>query len=79
VSDWATYVTTSFQLAFAFPDPVTGSITSSAAKFMGIYAWTQIPLAIMEGLLTVVVMRMLTSYSRGELNELAVLPKRGDQ
>jgi cobalt/nickel transport system permease protein len=79
VSDWATYLTTSFQLAYAFPDPLTGSITSSAVKFMGIYSITQIPLAICEGLLTVVVMRMLTSYSRGELDELAVLPKRGGQ
>ena len=74
VSDWATYVTTSFQLAFAFPDPVSG-VLGSATKFLGVFAFTQIPLAISEGLLTVFVMNMLTNYSRSELVELAVLPE----
>ena len=74
LSDLATYITTSIQLAWAFPDPVSGFI-GSTLKFMGVFAITQIPLAISEGLLTVVVMNMLKSYSRGELDELAVLPK----
>ena len=53
LGDLMTYVTTSIQLGLAFPDP-TGGFLLSASKFMGIFAVTQIPLAISEGLLTVV-------------------------
>jgi cobalt/nickel transport system permease protein len=74
LGDLATYVTTSFQLALAFPDPVSG-FAGSLVKFMGVFAITQIPLAVSEGLLTVVVMNMLTSYSRRELADLDVLPQ----
>lgn len=52
----ATYMMTSFQLALAFPDPVSG-LAGSLVKFMGIFAVTQIPLAISEGILTVLVMK----------------------
>ncbi|WP_232019882.1 energy-coupling factor ABC transporter permease [Ureibacillus thermosphaericus] len=57
------------QLALAFPD-ATGGVFASFAKFAGIFAITQIPLAITEGLLTVVVWNFLTTYSSGELNQL---------
>ncbi|MBK5242318.1 energy-coupling factor ABC transporter permease [Clostridium sp.] len=67
-----TYVTTSFQLALAFPDKTGGFITS-LMKFMGIFAVTQIPLAISEGILTVIVFNLLTTYSRSELIDLNVL------
>ena len=77
LSDLATYITTSIQLALAFPDPVSG-FAGSVVKFMGVFALTQVPLAISEGLLTVVVMNMLRSYSRNELVELAVLPKEAN-
>ncbi len=77
LSDLATYITTSIQLAMAFPDPASGFL-GSAAKFMGVFALTQVPLAVSEGLLTVFVMNMLTSYSRSELVELAVLPKEAN-
>lgn len=58
LGDLATYVVTSVQLALAFPDPV-GGFLAAFAKFAGIFAITQIPLAIAEGLLTVVVMNAL--------------------
>ena len=58
IADLSTYVVTSLQLALAFPDPVSG-LAGSFAKFAGIFALTQIPLAIAEGLLTVVVMAAL--------------------
>ena len=77
LSDLATYVTTAIQLAWAFPDPVSGFL-GSAAKFMMVYAVTQIPLAISEGLLTVLVMNMLASSSRSELAELTVLPEEAN-
>ncbi len=72
ISDLATYVTTSVQLAWAFPDPVSGFL-GSAAKFMGIFAVTQVPLAISEGLLTALIVMYLVKYSRTELDELGTL------
>ncbi len=54
----ATYLVTSAQLAFAYPDPASG-IGGAFAKFAGIFALTQIPLAIAEGLLSVVAMNLL--------------------
>lgn len=59
-ADWSTYVTTAFQLAIVFPDPEWWSC-SSANKFLSIYAITQIPLAIAEGLLTVIVYNLVIS------------------
>jgi hypothetical protein len=44
---------------------------------MGIFAVTQVPLAISEGLLTVLVINMLTVYSEEELIELNVLEREG--
>jgi cobalt/nickel transport system permease protein len=72
LGDLATYMVTSLQLAWAFPDPVSG-FAGSLAKFMGIFAVTQIPLAISEGLLTVLVMMYLVKYSRTELNEIGLM------
>ena len=59
LGDLATYMTTSVQLALAYPDPASG-VLGAALKFGGIFALTQIPLAIAEGLLTVVVMNALS-------------------
>ena len=73
LGDWATYLVTAGQLALAFPDPVSG-FTGALAKFAGVFALTQIPLAVVEGLLTVIVVNLLTQYSRDELNELAFAP-----
>lgn len=58
MGDLATYLTTSVQLALAYPDPVSG-FTGAVLKFGSVFAITQIPLAIAEGLLTVVVMDAL--------------------
>ncbi len=72
IGDLMTYVTTSAQLALAFPDPA-GGIMMSFGKFAGIFAVTQIPLAVTEGLLTVLVFNMIYNYSRDELTELALI------
>jgi len=72
MADLLTYVTTSAQLAWAFPDPVSG-FAGSFAKFAGIFAITQIPLAISEGLLTVVIFNALKRFNRRELQEMNVL------
>lgn len=71
-SDLLTYVTTSIQLALAYPDP-TGGIMASFIKFGGIFAVTQIPLAISEGLLTALIFNFLTEYHQQGLIELRVL------
>lgn len=67
--DILTYVTISIQLALAYPDAV-GGFMASLWKFMGIFALTQIPLAISEGLLSVIVYNVLLKYSYKELNLL---------
>ncbi|MGJ7034391.1 energy-coupling factor ABC transporter permease [Anoxybacillus eryuanensis] len=73
MADLATYVMTSFQLALAFPD-VTSGVWGAFLKFASIFAVTQVPLAITEGLLTVVVWNFLHTYSERELD---VLEERG--
>lgn len=75
LGDLATYVTTSTQLALAFPDPV-GGFGASLTKFIGIFAVTQIPLAISEGLLTVLIFNVLVRHSARELHELGLFPVR---
>lgn len=60
LGDLSTYATTAVQLALAYPDAASG-FSGALLKFMGIYAVTQVPLAVAEGLLTVVVMNALTS------------------
>jgi cobalt/nickel transport system permease protein len=62
------------QLALAFPD-AAGGIAASFAKFGTIFAVTQLPLAVIEGLVTVVVVNVLSTNSRPELQALALLPK----
>jgi len=71
-----TYVSTSVQLALAFPAEA-GGVMASLAKFMGVFAITQIPLAVSEGILTVIVINILTAYNKQELRELSVLAKEG--
>lgn len=74
LGDLMTYVTTSIELALAFPDK-TGGVLVSMAKFMSIFAVTQIPLAISEGILTVIIFNLLNNYNREELIELKVISK----
>jgi cobalt/nickel transport system permease protein len=72
LADLLTYVVTSFQLALAFP-AAHGGFLAAFGKFAGIFALTQIPLAISEGLLTVLVWNWLQSYGRQELETLKLL------
>jgi len=77
VANLLTYIITSGQLALAFPAEA-GGVMASFSKFLGIFALTQIPLAISEGLLTVLVWNWLQSYNPQEL-ELLNLIKREPQ
>lgn len=71
LGDLMTYVTTSVQLALAFPDPI-GGFVASLTKFLGIFAITQLPLAIIEGILTVLVINTIYKYKeKGILSDEA--------
>lgn len=58
IGNLATYVVTSVQLALAHPDSVSG-FQGAFVKFIGIFGVTQVPVAIVEGLLTVIVVNIL--------------------
>ncbi len=72
LGDLFTYCVTSVQLALAHPSAV-GGVTASLIKFMGVFAITQVPLAIIEGLLTVVVVIGLEAWAKPELREIGYL------
>lgn len=65
----ATYIVTSIQLALAYPSSV-GGVLASAVKFMGVFAITQIPLAIVEGIISVVIYDFIKKHCREELVQL---------
>jgi cobalt/nickel transport system permease protein len=72
LQDLLTYLTTAVQLALAFP-ALQGGFVASFLKFVGVFAITQLPLAIAEGLLTVLVWGWLQKYGQQELQTLKVL------
>lgn len=78
LADLATYVTTATQLALAFPDPA-GGFSASLVKFLGIFAVTQIPLAIMEGILTVMIYAFIRKHSSDELAGLGFNLAAGEE
>ncbi len=69
IGDIATYAMTSLQLAFAFPD-ADGGILASFVKFLSVFGITQLPIAISEGLLTVIIYEGIKKYSGRELELL---------
>lgn len=71
LGDLLTYCATSIQLALAHP-AATGGVATAAMKFLGVFAPTQLPLAIVEGLLTVVIMIVLESYAQPELRSIGL-------
>lgn len=66
LGDLLTYVCTSVQLALAHPDAVSGFM-GSFTKFATVFAVTQLPLAIVEGLITVVAMNLIEKYAEEEV------------
>jgi cobalt/nickel transport system permease protein len=78
LSDFATYVTTALQLAWAHPDAVSG-VFGAAVKFLGVFAITQIPLAIGEGLLGVLLFRVLLTNARPDLERLGVVEAQPEE
>ena len=67
LGDLFTYCVTSVELALAYH---TGGFGAALVKFLANFAATQIPLAIIEGILTVVIMIGLEAYASDELSSL---------
>ncbi len=72
LGDLLTYCVTSFQLALAYPSEV-GGIMASFEKFMAVFAVTQVPLAIIEGLVTVIIVIGIETYARPELKAIGFI------
>ena len=58
LGDLATYLATSTQLALAYPDHA-GGVMGAFVAFAGVFAITQVPIAIAEGALTAIAYRSL--------------------
>lgn len=74
LADISTYLVTSLQLALAIPAAVGGSFASFRA-FAAIFALTQVPLAIVEGVVTALIFKYIAELRGDVLLELNVLSK----
>lgn len=73
IADLITYVVTSLELALAYPAEV-GGFVSSFVLFLGIFAITQIPLAIVEGIVLALVFKYIVRLKPEILIRLKVFP-----
>jgi len=71
LSDLATYVVTSAQLALAFP--TAAGVFDSFLRFAAIYSITQVPLAIGEAILAVFLFDFLAKYKSKLLSSMKVI------
>lgn len=69
--DMFTYLATSAQLAFAFPTAV--GFFDAFVKFGTVFAFTQIPLAIAEGILAILLFDFLVKYKGQLLSKIGVI------
>jgi cobalt/nickel transport system permease protein len=76
LGDWTTYMVTSTQLALAYPAGgvlTFGAFLSSFGKFATVFAFTQIPLAIMEGAISALLFKYVVEVKSDILIEMHVL------
>ena len=73
LGDLFTYCVTAGQLALAHPGEA--GVAAAMVEFMGVFALTQVPLAIVEGILSAIVVMMLESFAKPELREIGFLSK----
>lgn len=71
-SDVSTYLVAAFQLALAHAN---GAFGGAFVDFLMVYAPTQVPLAIVEGLVTVIIFRSLSQVASKEFFQLGVFGK----
>lgn len=67
LGDLSTYLITSIQMALAHSG---GNVALAFGKFFSIFAITQIPLAIIEGIFTVIIFEFIEKHSKEELHAL---------
>ena len=75
LADIATYVTTSLELALAYPAQV-GGVATSFTMFMAIFAVTQLPLAIVEGVVLALVFKYIVTLKPDILIRLGVFSEK---
>ena len=71
IGDLFTYCVTAVQMAIAHHADTT--IFGAMGKFLAVFAPTQVPLAIIEGIITVVIVMGLESYAKPELRAVGFL------
>jgi cobalt/nickel transport system permease protein len=71
-ADWATYIVTSIQLALAFP-AASGGWLASFEAFAAVFAITQVPLAIVEGVVTALMFKYIVQLRSDVLLRLKVV------
>ncbi len=75
IADLFTYVITALELALAYPAEV-GGFLSSFTVFLGIFAITQIPLAILEGAVLALVFKYIVNIKPDLLIKLNVFSEK---
>ncbi len=73
-ADLFTYLMTTLELALAYPAAV-GGVSSSFIVFMGIFAVTQVPLAIVEGVVLTLVFKYIVQLKPEILLALDIFPE----
>ena len=71
LGDLFTYCVTAVQLALAHHANTT--IMGAMGKFMTVFAPTQVPLAVIEGLITCMIIMALETYAKPELRAIGFL------
>jgi len=71
IADLVTYLITSFELAVAYPAEV-GGVVASFTAFFAIFAVTQVPLAIVEGIVLALVFKYIVALKPEILLKLKV-------
>jgi cobalt/nickel transport system permease protein len=74
--NWATYLTTSMELALAYPAGgvlTFGAFLNSFEKFAIVFAVTQVPLAIMEGAVSALLFKYVVNVKSDILIEMKVI------
>ncbi len=72
LANLTTYAVTAVQLAISHPDASTGFM-GALGKFLVVFAGTQIPLSIAEGIIGVFLFRFLTSMAAPQLTDMGVM------
>jgi cobalt/nickel transport system permease protein len=75
VADLFTYVTTSLELALAYPAEV-GGVAASFGVFFVIFAITQVPLAIVEGIVLALVFKYIIQLKPEIITRLRIFPEQ---